>query len=95
MPLCSYLPPPSPRSRADLPAISLVLPASITLNDGTVLPSLAFGTGTAIYGKDATAQVVQAIKAGFVHIDCAEGELAVPVDPEGPHLSAELTRRRL
>lgn len=40
------------------------------------MPVFAFGTGTALYGKDAVAQVVQAIKAGFVHIDAAEGALA-------------------
>jgi len=43
------------------------------LNDGTLVPTLAFGTGTALYSKDATAAVRQAIEqAGYTHIDCAE-----------------------
>ncbi|KAF8609444.1 Aldo/keto reductase [Ceratobasidium sp. AG-I] len=43
------------------------------LNDGTLVPTLAFGTGTALYSKDSTAAVRQAIeKAGYTHIDCAE-----------------------
>ncbi|KEP53674.1 aldo/keto reductase family protein [Rhizoctonia solani 123E] len=46
---------------------------TIRLNDGTIVPTLAFGTGTALYSKDSTAAVVQAIvKAGYTHIDCAE-----------------------
>lgn len=44
---------------------------TITLNDGSHLPVLAFGTGTNLYGKDAEQQVKQAIEAGFIHIDCA------------------------
>lgn len=43
----------------------------ITLNDGHKVPSLAFGTGTALYGKDAESAVVQAIEAGFIHLDAA------------------------
>ena len=46
--------------------------ASVKLNDGTTIPILAFGSGTALYGKDATKQVVQAIQAGFRHIDAAQ-----------------------
>ncbi|CAE6521810.1 unnamed protein product [Rhizoctonia solani] len=46
---------------------------TIRLNDGTIVPTLAFGTGTALYSKDSTAAVRQAIsKAGYTHIDCAE-----------------------
>ncbi|KAL7416108.1 NADP-dependent oxidoreductase domain-containing protein [Mrakia frigida] len=47
----------------------LLQPSSSTTEPSSIL---AFGTGTAIYGKDATSQVVQAIKSGFVHIDAAE-----------------------
>ncbi|QRV91125.1 aldo/keto reductase family protein [Ceratobasidium sp. AG-Ba] len=46
---------------------------TIKLRDGTVVPTLGFGTGTALYGRDATAAVRQAIeKAGYTHVDCAE-----------------------
>ncbi|KAJ1311080.1 hypothetical protein OPQ81_009584 [Rhizoctonia solani] len=46
---------------------------TIRLNDGTIVPTLAFGTGTALYSKDSTTEVRQAIgKAGYTHIDCAE-----------------------
>ncbi|TFK54798.1 Aldo/keto reductase [Heliocybe sulcata] len=42
------------------------------LNDGTNVPALAFGTGTALYNKDAQNAVVTAIKTGFVHLDGAQ-----------------------
>ncbi|CEL58071.1 NAD/NADP-dependent indole-3-acetaldehyde reductase OS=Schizosaccharomyces pombe (strain 972 / ATCC 24843) GN=SPAC19G12,09 PE=1 SV=1 [Rhizoctonia solani AG-1 IB] len=46
---------------------------TIRLNDGTIVPTLSFGTGTALYSKDSTTAVRQAIsKAGYTHIDCAE-----------------------
>ncbi|KAG8773587.1 hypothetical protein FRC12_002451 [Ceratobasidium sp. 428] len=46
---------------------------TIKLNDGTLVPTLGFGTGTALYGRDATTAVKQAIeKAGYTHVDCAE-----------------------
>ncbi|THG98638.1 hypothetical protein EW026_g3598 [Hermanssonia centrifuga] len=45
---------------------------SIQLNDGTSIPWLAFGSGTALYSKDATKQITDAIKAGFRHIDAAQ-----------------------
>ncbi|KAG8748532.1 hypothetical protein FRC10_003666 [Ceratobasidium sp. 414] len=46
---------------------------TVKLNDGTLVPTLGFGTGTALYGRNATAAVRQAIeKAGYTHIDCAE-----------------------
>lgn len=45
---------------------------TITLNDSTELPYLAFGTGTALYQQSCVAQVKQAIESGFVHIDTAE-----------------------
>jgi hypothetical protein len=44
----------------------------IPLNDGTSIPWLGFGSGTALYNQDATASVAQAIKAGFRHIDAAQ-----------------------
>jgi diketogulonate reductase-like aldo/keto reductase len=43
-----------------------------TLNDGRRIPNLAFGTGSALRGRDATVQVVVALKAGFIHIDTAQ-----------------------
>ncbi|KIP12225.1 hypothetical protein PHLGIDRAFT_62065, partial [Phlebiopsis gigantea 11061_1 CR5-6] len=42
------------------------------LNDGTSIPWLAFGSGTALYGKDASDAVAAAIRAGFRHIDAAQ-----------------------
>jgi diketogulonate reductase-like aldo/keto reductase len=42
------------------------------LNDGTHIPWIAFGTGTALYGKDANTQVTNAINAGFIHLDGAQ-----------------------
>lgn len=36
------------------------------------VPALAFGSGTALYGQDAASQVVQALEAGFKHIDAAQ-----------------------
>lgn len=44
----------------------------VSLNDGTQVPWLAFGTGTALYGRDAAALVEQAINAGIVHLDGAQ-----------------------
>jgi len=44
----------------------------ITLNDGRKMPSIAFGTGSAFSGKDATSFVIQAIEAGFSGIDTAQ-----------------------
>ncbi|EKM55132.1 uncharacterized protein PHACADRAFT_94464 [Phanerochaete carnosa HHB-10118-sp] len=45
---------------------------AISLNDGTSIPWLAFGSGTAFFGKDASKPVTDAIRAGFRHIDAAQ-----------------------
>ncbi|KAF8063228.1 NADP-dependent oxidoreductase domain-containing protein [Lyophyllum atratum] len=45
---------------------------NVKLNDGHEIPAIAFGTGTALGGKDATDYVVQAIETGFSHIDTAQ-----------------------
>ncbi|KAJ1303537.1 hypothetical protein OPQ81_011721 [Rhizoctonia solani] len=45
---------------------------TLPLNDKRGIPAIAFGTGTALYGRDATAYVVQAIEGGFNHIDTAQ-----------------------
>jgi len=45
---------------------------TIPLNDGNHVPWLAFGTGTALYSKDATKSVLAAISTGFVHLDGAQ-----------------------
>lgn len=42
-----------------------------TLNDGTRIPLVAFGTGTAVFGRDAYEPVLTALKAGARHIDAA------------------------
>ncbi len=44
----------------------------VALNDGTQVPWLAFGTGTALYGRDAAALVSQAINTGIIHLDGAQ-----------------------
>ncbi len=45
---------------------------TIKLNDGREIPWLGFGTGTALYGKDAETSVSNAITKGFVHLDGAQ-----------------------
>jgi diketogulonate reductase-like aldo/keto reductase len=45
---------------------------SYTLNDGSKIPSLAFGTGTALYGKDAADFVRVAIDNNITHLDGAQ-----------------------
>ncbi|KAF8163451.1 NADP-dependent oxidoreductase domain-containing protein [Crassisporium funariophilum] len=44
----------------------------ITLNDGTQIPWLGFGTGTALYGKDATDLIRLAIENEITHLDGAQ-----------------------
>lgn len=43
-----------------------------TLNDGSQIPWLAFGTGTALYGKDAADLVRIAIENNIIHLDGAQ-----------------------
>lgn len=45
---------------------------TITLADGTPVPHIAFGTGTALLRQDCTANILTALKAGFTHIDTAQ-----------------------
>jgi diketogulonate reductase-like aldo/keto reductase len=45
---------------------------TLPLNDKRAIPAIAFGTGTALFGKNATAYVAQAIEGGFNHIDTAQ-----------------------
>ncbi|QRV92641.1 aldo/keto reductase family protein [Ceratobasidium sp. AG-Ba] len=45
---------------------------TVPLNDKRELPVIGFGTGSALYGKDATTYVVQALEGGFNHIDTAQ-----------------------
>ncbi|KAF8637408.1 hypothetical protein AX17_002903 [Amanita inopinata Kibby_2008] len=44
----------------------------LTLNDGNKLPWLAFGTGTALYGRDAASAIELAIRTGMIHLDGAQ-----------------------
>ena len=44
-------------------------PPKFILNDGTQVPWLAFGTGTALYCQDASDSVKAAIDAGITHLD--------------------------
>ncbi|KAF9527009.1 NADP-dependent oxidoreductase domain-containing protein [Crepidotus variabilis] len=48
------------------------MPTTFTLNTGTQIPWLGFGTGTALYSKDASQLVRQAIDAGVNHLDGAQ-----------------------
>lgn len=51
---------------------SVMSALTITLNDGNKIPWLGFGTGTALFGKDAENAVQAAIANGFVHLDGAQ-----------------------
>lgn len=44
----------------------------ITLNDGTQFPWPVYGSGTTLRDKDVSKQILDAINAGFRHIDCAQ-----------------------
>ncbi|KAF8308111.1 Aldo/keto reductase [Clavulina sp. PMI_390] len=44
----------------------------VKFNDGREAPSIAFGTGTALYGHDAFDQVLNALENGVIHIDAAQ-----------------------
>ncbi|KAI0311484.1 NADP-dependent oxidoreductase domain-containing protein, partial [Amylostereum chailletii] len=46
--------------------------APIKLNDGHTIPWLGFGTGTALFKKDVTESITNAIAAGFTHLDGAQ-----------------------
>ncbi|KAF8843548.1 Aldo/keto reductase [Paxillus ammoniavirescens] len=46
--------------------------STLALNDGTQVPWIAFGTGTALYARDAEQAVTVAIKNGFTHLDGAQ-----------------------
>ena len=46
--------------------------ATIKLNDSTTTPWIAYGTGTALFRKNATQPVELAIRSGFVHLDGAQ-----------------------
>lgn len=45
---------------------------TIQLNDGVSIPWVAFGSGTALFNKDAVASIVQALDGGFNHLDGAQ-----------------------
>jgi len=47
------------------------MPTTVKLNDGNQMPTIAFGTGSVLKGRDATEYVEQAFEAGFSHIDTA------------------------
>ncbi|KAI0336530.1 Aldo/keto reductase [Cubamyces sp. BRFM 1775] len=47
-------------------------PLTIPLNDGKQIPWLGFGTGTALFGKDAAKSVRVAITNGIIHLDGAQ-----------------------
>ncbi|KAL0570812.1 hypothetical protein V5O48_011148 [Marasmius crinis-equi] len=45
---------------------------TITLNDNIQIPWVGFGTGTALYGRNAKDSIVTAIRAGVRHLDGAQ-----------------------
>lgn len=45
---------------------------TITLADGTLVPHIAFGSGTALLRRDCSEDILLALKAGFTHIDTAQ-----------------------
>ncbi|KAJ7685369.1 oxidoreductase [Mycena polygramma] len=45
---------------------------TIKLNDGTEIPAIAFGTGTALFNQDCTNSIKLAIDCGFTHLDGAQ-----------------------
>ncbi|KAJ7143517.1 Aldo/keto reductase [Mycena crocata] len=45
---------------------------TVTLNDGNEMPTIAYGTGSVLKGKDVTALCQQAMEVGFSHIDTAQ-----------------------
>ena len=45
---------------------------TIPLNDGTQIPWLAFGTGTALFGRDTSDLICKAIANGITHLDGAQ-----------------------
>ncbi|KAL1409527.1 hypothetical protein Q8F55_003511 [Vanrija albida] len=45
---------------------------TVTFNDGNKYPVVGFGTGSALYQKDAEDLVVSALESGFVSLDTAE-----------------------
>ncbi|OBZ75615.1 NAD/NADP-dependent indole-3-acetaldehyde reductase [Grifola frondosa] len=52
--------------------ITLMSSLTIPLNDGNRIPWLGFGTGTALYLKDAEQAVLTAINNGIIHLDGAQ-----------------------
>lgn len=44
----------------------------ITLNNGKQIPWIGFGTGTALFMKDANEAATLALKTGFTHLDGAQ-----------------------
>lgn len=44
----------------------------VKLNDGNTIPVVAFGTGTALYGKECTDLVLEALETGYVSLDTAQ-----------------------
>ncbi|OCH92212.1 Aldo/keto reductase [Obba rivulosa] len=60
-------------SQSTLPAPRTAMSSlTLPLNDGRSIPWLGFGTGTALYNKDAEGAVKTAIAAGVVHLDGAQ-----------------------
>lgn len=46
--------------------------STLALNDGSQVPSIAFGSGTAFFAQDAQTAMQTAISVGFTHLDCAQ-----------------------
>ena len=54
------------------PCCDIMSKLDIILNDGSRIPWLGLGTGTALYRQDATQLIFQAIEAGGTHLDGAQ-----------------------
>jgi len=51
---------------------AMVTVKTYPLNDGNRIPAIAWGSGTALYGQNATEPAKLALAAGMVHIDAAQ-----------------------
>lgn len=62
---------PKPISQTILETDKLAMKATL-LADGTPVPHIAFGSGTALLRQECTSNILTALRAGFTHIDTAQ-----------------------
>ncbi|KAK8861381.1 hypothetical protein IAR55_002200 [Kwoniella newhampshirensis] len=51
--------------------MTIVKAPTVTLNDGTQIPKIGYGLGTANFGKDCQAHILSALSTGYEYLDCA------------------------